>query len=345
LARVKKIFVFFLAALGTGLLLLLVLLGLMAFAPMSPPALLPDIRPTAHFHDAMEEIDKLRREIPPQVREECRGMVIDHGRKTERVYVLMHGLTNCPAQFQKFGELLHGQGANVVIPRLPYHGLEDGLDDKQIFITAENMIAVGQHAVNLAHGLGEEVCVVGLSVNGTVAAWLAQNRPDIHTSMVIAPFLAPPGLPAWAIAPLTRIIGRLPNSLVWWDPRLRETLEGPNHAYRRFATHSLAWVMAIGLTTFRESAQAPPAAGRVIMVNSASDRAISLPRAESLAANWAARAPEKLTEFVFPLEQRVPHDAIDPSQPDAAVDVVYPELLRLLASTCAPRDSNPEPKD
>jgi hypothetical protein len=148
--------------------------------------------------------------------------------------------------------------------------------------------------------------------------------------MVIAPFLAPPALPDWAIAPLTRFIGRLPNRLLWWDPRLRDALEGPDHAYRRFATHSLAWVMAIGLNTFRSSETDAPAAGRVIMVNSASDSAINISRAESLAQNWEKTAPDRVTEFIFPRELGVPHDSIDPTQPDARVEIVYPELLRLL---------------
>jgi hypothetical protein len=320
--------------------------ALVAFWPMKPPALEPDIQPVESFQDALRLIDDLQAQMPAHVRPECRGLVMHHGGPTKRVYVLMHGLTNCPAQFKAFGRMLFEGGANVVIPRLPYHGFSEGLDNKQVFVTAENMIAVAQAAVNLAHGLGDEVCVVGLSVNGTIAAWIAQNRSDLHTVMVISPFLAPPGLPAWGIAPLTRFIGRLPNKLVWWDPKLQDTLEGPEHSYRRFATHSLAWVMAIGLNTFRSSLTSPPQAARIIMVNSESDVAISLPRAEALAQNWQNTAPEKITNFVFPKDLDVPHDSIDPTQPGARTEIVYPVLLELLEeSACAPRDSNPEPKD
>lgn len=316
--------------LGAVVIVLFGTIAALALIPMKPDPLKPEIAPVKDFAAALEFIEKLQSESPSNVRPACRGTVMHHGKPTRRVYVLMHGLTNCPAQFASFGRLLHEGGANVVIPRLPYHGLEEGFDDRQIFVTAQNMIAVAQMAVNLAHGLGDEVCVVGLSVNGTIAAWLAQNRDDLHTVMVIAPFLAPPGVPPWGIAPLTRFIGRLPNRLVWWDRNLREALEGPEHAYRRFASHSLAWVMSIGLQTYGQSLDTPPQAGRIIMVNSAADTAISLPRAEQLAENWKKAAPGKVTSFLFPRELEVPHDSIDPTQPNARIDVVYPELIRLL---------------
>jgi pimeloyl-ACP methyl ester carboxylesterase len=321
--------------LGISSALLLLIVGLSVW-PMKQMVLEAEIQPAGNFQEALRLIEDLQAQIPAEVRPECRGMVLHHGRSTKRVYVLMHGLTNCPAQFKSFGRLLFEGGANVVIPRLPYHGLSEGLDMKQVFITAENMIDVAQLAVNLAHGLGEEVCVVGLSVNGTVAAWLAQNRPDLHAVMVIAPFLAPSGLPDWAIAPLTRFIGLMPNKLVWWDSTLRDTLEGPEHAYRRFASHSLAWVMAIGLNAFCSSMTSAPGAGHIIMVNSASDFAISLPRAEALAQNWKSTAPDKVTNFIFSADLEVPHDSIDPAQPNARTDIVYPELLRLLDAAGAP---------
>ena len=316
---------------ASGLLLILLAgLLLMAFLPGAMPPLKSPVEPVKNFPLALEKIEELKKQAPPEVREECRGRVMHHGHPTKRVYVLMHGLTNCPAQFFQLGQMLFEQGANVVIPRLPYHGLSGDYDRKQIYITAENMLAIATLAVNLAHGLGEEVCVIGLSANGTIAAWLAQNRPDLHAVMVLAPFLAPPGIPDAAIAPLTRVLIRLPNMLLWWDPRVREALEGPEHAYRRFATHSLGWLMAIGLETFEQSIARPPAAGRVIMVNSAADFAISLPRAEALAANWEKLAPEKVTEVMFPADLRIPHDMIDPTQREARTDVVYPELIRLL---------------
>lgn len=314
---------------GLVFALILVVAG-MALWPMPKQTLAIDIAPINDFSSALARIAELEAQVPANVRTECRGVVLHHGQPTRRVYVLMHGLTNCPAQFVPFGRLLFESGANVVIPRLPYHGLEEGQDDKQVFVTAHNMVAVAQLAVNLAHGLGEEVFVVGLSVNGTVAAWLAQNRPDLHTVMVIAPFLAPPGIPSWAVAPLTRFIGRLPNKMIWWDPRLRDALEGPEHAYRRFALHSLAWVMGIGLQTLQESAHKPPLAGHIIMVNSEADFAISLPQAAALVQNWEKTAPDKVTNFTFPREWQIPHDAIDPTQPNARVEVAYPEFLRLL---------------
>src|SRR5262249_19229734 len=56
------------------------------------------------------------------VRGECCSTLLTHGARMPRVYVLLHGLSNCPRQFVKFAPLLFARGANVLAPRMPFHG-------------------------------------------------------------------------------------------------------------------------------------------------------------------------------------------------------------------------------
>jgi len=137
----------------------------------------------------------------PSVRRECAVQVFEHGQPTEHVFVLLHGLSNCPAQFSELGRLLFERGHNVIIPRLPHHGEQNELATEWGRLTAGDMLDAGSHGVDLARSLGSKVTVAGLSVNGATVAWMAQNRSDLHQAVLLAPFLAPAGLPDWALVP------------------------------------------------------------------------------------------------------------------------------------------------
>lgn len=299
------------------LVVLAVLVGLVIFWP------LPPVGPTPVGREAPDEAAF---DIHPL----GRTIIRDHGYKTGRCYVLLHGITNTPAQFQKFGELLFEGGANVIIPRMPFHAHSDRMTDAKSLLTAQAMLDEANRAVDQAKSLGQRVSVMGLSVNGVTAAWIAQNRSDVDTVVVMAPFFAVKGMPDWAIAPAARIFARLPNFFVWWDARQRETLGPDSLAYPRFATRPMAEILHFGLDVFREAAAEAPRARRIVMVTSASDMAVSNTRAAELAALWAARVPASVESYEFPAEKKIPHDWIYPGQPDQQVETVYPLLLQLL---------------
>jgi pimeloyl-ACP methyl ester carboxylesterase len=316
---------------GLAAMVLVGILTWLAFAPQALPPLEMVPQPVGTFREAVSKVEAMRAHTPGEVRAECRATILDHGKKTDQVYVLMHGLTNCPAQFLQFAELLHAAGANVLIPRLPYHGYVEELDYRQREMTARSMLDTAGAAVDLAHGYGGKVTIIGLSVNGTTAAWLAQMRGDVDTAMIIAPFFAPAGVPSRWVSPLTRLISRLPNRLVWWDPVARAEIKGPEHAFARFATHSIAAVMQVGRDVFqRAGTGAPPEARRIIFVTSAVDAAINMELVEDLAECWEKSAPGTVTHHVFPPEAAIPHDAIDPAQPGANTHLVYSSLLKWL---------------
>jgi carboxylesterase len=319
------------SALAAGVLLL----TLAAFWPLGADGLAIHPDPAASYAAARAEAARLIAQAPPGINPACRGSVLDHGRKTPDVYVLLHGLTNCPAQFRAFGEELFASGANVLIPRTPYHGYEDRMTKDQKLLTAQSMIDTASHAIDLARGYGGRVTVIGLSVNGVTAAWLAQERADVDRAVLVSPFFAPAPAPGAAIAPLTRLLMRLPNLFVWWDPGAKEELPGSQLSYPRFSTHPIAQVMRLGLDVFALAASRPPKAPAILIVTSAADTAVNNTRTAELAALWEAQAPGRVRTFAFPLDQQIPHDSIDPSQPGARTDIVYPALQKQIAAMTA----------
>jgi pimeloyl-ACP methyl ester carboxylesterase len=307
----------------TVLALMLLVIALIALWPPRPVTP-PRSQPFPDYVAARARVAERLANPPPEVREECRSAVRDHGHRTRDVYVLLHGLTNCPAQFRLLADELYARGANVLLLRLPHHGLRDRLTTDSALLTAQDLVDSAGEAVDLAQGYGERVIVIGLSVSGVSAAWIAQTRPDVSLVVSIAPFFAPVGLPDWAISPLSNFLRRVPNGFIWWDPRLKADLPGSPYSYPRFATHSIGEVMALGLDVFALAGKNPPAARRILFVTSPADTAISLPRVRELDERWKGRA--KWREF--PADWKVPHDCIDPAQPGARIDLVYPQLLQ-----------------
>jgi carboxylesterase len=55
----------------------------------------------------------------------CLSRLYTHGEKTERAVVLVHGLTNCPKQWELFAQEAYRRGWNVLVLRLPEQGLGD----------------------------------------------------------------------------------------------------------------------------------------------------------------------------------------------------------------------------
>ncbi|MEI8313330.1 MAG: alpha/beta fold hydrolase, partial [Verrucomicrobiota bacterium] len=253
-----------------------------------------------------------------------------HEAPTEHVYVLLHGLTNSPEQFDKLGRILFERGHNVVIPRTPGHGDADLMTDALSVFTAKAMLDYANLAITLARPLGRHLTVAGLSINGATTAWVAQNRGDVDRAVLLAPFFAPRGLPQFAIRPLSRLLIRLPNVFLWWDPVHKDQFFADSHAYPRFSTRSIGETMWLGAAVFDESKKSTPACGSILIVTTASDLAASNAATARLAANWLEHRPGSVAAYEFPASENVPHDFIDPSQSDQRVDIVYPRLIEML---------------
>lgn len=261
-----------------------------------------------------------------------RTLLLTHGAAADRAVVLLHGYTNCPQQFRLLGEQLHAQGANVLIPRMPGHGLSDRMTTGLSRLSAEHLTTFADRAVDCAAALGRRVIVAGISTGGVLAGWLAHRRPEVDTAMLIAPVFGLKPVPAPLTGLAARFLLATPNQFIWWgDPESAD--DGPQtHAYPRFSTRGLGQILRIGAAVRREARRRRPSARRLIVVTNENDGGINADVAAGVAAAWRRRGAA-VTTYLFSAEHRLDHDLIDPDHPDQNVALVYPVLHDLLAAT------------
>lgn len=286
--------------------------------------------PAASYDEAVAKIETVRaEEAKLSLNPRCFSNLLTHGRKVERVVVFFHGLTNCPAQAEQLGAKLFALGYNVYLPRIPQHGDADQMSLALADLTAEEMIAVGNEATDIAQGLGDEVVMSGLSAGGIIAAWVGQHRADADQAITIAPFLSPNLVPGWANHAATALLLNAPNAMVWWDPTTRDNPPGMTYAYPRYATHGLAQALRLSIALMdTAAAKAPLSPGLGMLINEADD-AVSNPKAEELVVRWQKQGAE-VNVVRLPLALELGHDLIDPHQPTGDIDLVYQVIVDMM---------------
>ncbi len=261
----------------------------------------------------------------------CHTRLLSHGGRAERIIVLVHGLTNCPAQFAQFAPRLFEQGYDVLIPRMPRHGLADPLTNALSLLSWRDLVAFGDQTVDIASGLGREVTYLGLSAGGIVAADVAQRRSEVQRAVVIAPFLG--------ILPNLAVINTPANALVAWllqtipniNTQYRFPFKGaPGHSYLGYSSRALGEVLRLGARVMRQASVQRAAASKILLVTNADDHAINNKLAYGLAQRWQDHGTATQT-YTFARDLHLFHDLMDPDQRLQHVDTVYPILLDLLA--------------
>lgn len=290
--------------------------------------------PTSSYAESMQRIHALRgREAAdPRINPDCVSIVMEHGQRTPRSIVCMHGITSSPVQFRDLGTLFFEHGYNVVIPRMPRHGYRNRLTRDHARLTVAEYQAYVTEALEIGRGLGEHLTVAGLSVSGVLAAWAAQTRADVDLAVPIAPAFAPRGVPLRLIPALIELIRRLPNLFILWDFRKPVPL-APGCSYPRFSTHALAEAFRLGADVRKAAARNPPATRSILVVTNPGDRAVNGPATRALVQQWRAHPGANVREYVFGPQLRNLHDIIGPYQPNARVDYVYPILFDLIDSS------------
>ena len=91
--------------------------------------------------------------------------------------VLIHGFTSCPEMYDELAAELASMGANVVIPRLPHHGLADRMTDELRHLSAAEMAATASEALEIAAGLGSTPRTVLLATRDNTAARFLEAFP------------------------------------------------------------------------------------------------------------------------------------------------------------------------
>lgn len=258
---------------------------------------------------------------------EARTTLLDRGRRAPLAVVLLHGITNNPAQYSEFAPMLRERGANVFIPRMPFHGYRDRLTTAIAKLTSEMLLQTTSEALDVAAGLGERVAVLGISMGGLLAAYFGQHR-EIALAVPVAPDFALLQLPYGASKIVGRIVRTLPNFFFWWDPRVRARMH-PLTAYPRCSTHALGQSLHIGDDVYAAAIKERQKAERIVTVVNRCDPAVNNEVTAQVVQEWAGwrRDGAPLVEFRNLPEN---HDIVDPRNPLARTSLVYPKLLEAL---------------
>ena len=258
----------------------------------------------------------------------CRMQLMTHNKKTERAIILVHGYSSCPQQFHELGQRFFDSGYNVLIAPLPHHGLADRMTNAHARLTAEELAAYADQAIDIARGLGGQVFMMGLSAGGVTTAWAAQNRNDIDLAVIISPAFGFKKIPAPLTAAAMNFYTILPDALEWWDPLLKEKAP-PAHSYALYSRHALVQILRLGFATLNDARHHPPAAKKIIMVLNANDIMVNNDETNHMINVWKADNAN-LTTYEFKADLKLGHDLIDPSQPDQRTEIVYPRLISLI---------------
>lgn len=253
----------------------------------------------------------------------ARSILLTTGRPTPRALVLLHGLTDSPRQFEALAYLLHGDGNNVYVPRLPQHGLR-GKDASVLgALTAAQLQGAADSIVAEARGLGDSIVVVGLSMGGTVAAWITQ-RYHVSRTVLIAPAIEPGRIPSLLDRPLIGLADHLPSMTRRAAPDTARPDREPG-----FNTRAVAEILELGRSVAGEADRVGPATRAITVLVNASDRTVNESAAEGLARSWL-RHGAAVSVFELPDSLRLPHNIIDPYRGRVGSDTVL-ALIRDLA--------------
>src|SRR5215469_120067 len=284
--------------------------------------------PAADYSEALARFGKMEEEDGPEISTACRSILLTHGQGTEKAVVLFHGYTNCPQQFRELGQMLYEQGYNVLIPRLPRHGLADRKVENLSPLTAEELRECADASVDIACGLGRKVYVAGLSAGGTLSAWVAQNRSEVTRVVLIAPALGFTRYEGTRFQKaLALLLPLLPDIRRYWHDFDPDAL---GHSYPGFSSWALGQLLRVSVATFAGALDQAPRVQDVALVTSRSDKAVSDYLVWQLIGLWRSRELFKFASVDFPQAMKIEHDMIDPANKNQQTEIVYPVLIRLL---------------
>lgn len=280
-------------------------------------------QPVHSYEEAIARLAALQSEEDNSLNPVCRTRLLTYGRKVERVMVLLHGFTNCPQQFGQLAPYFHTLGYNVLLVRLPRHGQADRRGPALSELRAEELVGRVNQAIDLAHGLGAQVTVLGFSLGGALAGWVAQHRADVARAVLVSPAvgLKTPQLRMQRLA--ANLLVLLPDRFLWWEPEREVEKSGPRHVYWGFSTRALGELLRIANLVLHDARHAAPAVREITVVVNPTDEVVEPAAVARLVAAWRQHGAN-VDEQLFPAEWQLRHDLIDPEQEHAQVGRVYP---------------------
>jgi pimeloyl-ACP methyl ester carboxylesterase len=260
--------------------------------------------------------------------EEMRSTVLHHGRRTEHVTVLLHGLTASPRTWREFARVRHARGENVLIPRLPRHGHADRMSEALAGLTADELTAQCATILDAAAELGESVTVVGFSLGGAIALHAAHRDDRVHRAIAVAPFLGIKRLPRDWHAMARRMLELTPNRFLYWNP-IDKGRGTPEHGYHRYTTRSLAAGLALADALREDARIGPPRARHIEIVRNAGETSVNNHAIDDLVARWRAVGGDRVhVQRLVGLG--LTHDVIEPERRHAPAIRFLPMLHAML---------------
>ena len=258
----------------------------------------------------------------------CLSKLLTHGHKTEHAIILMHGMTNCPEQFRELAPMFYERGYNVLIPRMPGNGLADPETTTLKDVTAEQLCDCCTDMVDIARGLGGHVTFLGISVGGTMAAWVALHRPDVDLAVPIAPVFSLGRNMGVRVSRLAMyVLLLMPNIMTQW---IRPFSGAMGHNYHGFATRGLAQSMRLGFSVYDAARTTKPVAKSILVITNAADTAVNNTITQKLVQRWRTTGVQSFDSYEFDDSSHLIHDVIDPNQEQQQTALVYPIMLNLI---------------
>lgn len=301
-----------------------VVVALAATLPITMSDLVSQPRPMSDYASAVAAISR-RQDVDARVAVPTAGSIfLGHGHRTPTVVVLLHGYTNSPLQFDSLGRMLYRDGDNVYVPRLPRHGERVDVSAALSRLTAEELRAAADSAMDVAAGLGDTVVVVGLSMGGTMAAWIAQYRSGVQRVILIAPLMGIARVPAALGGPLANLAVRLPNvSTSAPDAQQSDRELG-------WSTRTVGQIVQLGMAVQRASVNTPPASRDIAILLNGNDHTISTRPVLDVARRWSEHGAT-VHEYELSKTLGLPHDVIDPRQRVRRPELVYAAITALVS--------------
>jgi pimeloyl-ACP methyl ester carboxylesterase len=269
--------------------------------------------------------------------DELHSAVLDHGTRTARVTVLLHGLTASPRTWREFARVRHARGENVLVPRLPRHGHADRMSEALAGLTRAELLAQGERILDAAAALGDEIVLVGQSIGGALALHVGHRDARVHRIIAIAPFLGIRGVPRDWHARVRELLERTPNRFVYWNP-IDKGRGTPDHGYPRYTTRSLAAGLALADALREDARSGPPRARHVELVRNAGETAVNNRAIDDVVALWRAAGGANVRIHRL-VGLGLSHDVIEPERRRAPAARFLPLLHALLDAPPAERDT------
>ena len=307
--------------------LLLALLSIALFLGLFPVSLKESesiANPSVDYDEALRRLKKIQQDEQSIVNDAGGSQIMTHGHKTDRVYVLVHGITNSPLQFVELGEKLFNRGANVLIMRMPYHGLKSHEASELKQLVAKDLRDYGDETLDIAAGLGDAVDVIGVSGGGTVTAWIAQNRSEVERAVLLSPFFGIAKTPHFVDTFLMNVFERIPN-IVFDNPLEPQR----DWVYRGEATRGVAAFLMLGKAVFKQAESADVAARDIYILTTARDDTADNSYATELAEIWG-EAGANVDQHAFEASMNIPHNSIDPATDVEIKQAVYQKIIEWL---------------